>query len=200
MALSLVKYAIFFVPSTTTHAPSRREDARRPRTLSGPPALGASHFRTENTHPFLKLPPRARPVARRYVKSRSFYAPLTRRRVRSNRGTRVGSRTRSFVASSCARDIRDRSEIALAMRLTRRARGVHPRVGAKLGGDARAKIVFVDRETFDPRGVVATDRLTGKDGRTPGRRPRTNLAAALLGLTPPDRMGKQTDIWMDGCL
>jgi len=148
--------------------------------------------------PLFETTPRARPVARRYVKSRSFYAPLTRRRVRSNRGTRVGSRTRSFVASSCARDIRDRSEIALAMRLTRRARGVHPRVGAKLGGDARAKIVFVDRETFDPRGVVATDRLTGKDGRTPGRRPRTNLAAALLGLTPPDRMGKQTDMHMDG--
>jgi hypothetical protein len=83
------------------------------------------------------------------------------------------------------------------MRLTRRARGVLPRVGAKLGGDARVKIVFVDRETFDPRGVVATDRRTGKDGRT---RDRTNLAAALLGLTSPGRMGKQTDIWMDGCL
>ena len=77
-------------------------------------ALRAAHFRTENTPtPFFETT-RARPVARRYVKSRFFYASLTRRFIRSNKGTRsfVRSFVRSFprvcahYASSC-RDIRE---------------------------------------------------------------------------------------------
>ena len=120
------------------------------------------------THPLFETT-RARPVARRYVKSRFFYASLTRRFIRSNKGTRsfVRSFVRSFprvcahYSSSC-RDIRERRIPRVAFECA--LRGLRDTVGAKLGGNARVEIVCVGFGTFRARCVVAKRAVGRKDG------------------------------------
>lgn len=140
-------------------------------------ALRAALFRTENTPTPFTETTRARPVARRYVKSRSFYASLTRRFIRSDKGARsvVLARARvSFrhLAAMSANEFHaSRSSDFFSFNASR-GRTFARRVDGKLGGNAREEILCVGFGTFRPRCVVAKRAVGREDEPWGGRRPR----------------------------
>ena len=167
-------------------------------------ALRAAHFRTENTPtPFFETT-RARPVARRYVKSR-FFVRLAHSSIHSfqQRYAFVRSFVRSFVPA-CVR--------ALCVILPRypRMKNSRRRVRrVRAAGFARHGRCETRRECargnfmrrFRDVSRAVRRRETHRRARrwTVGRRQtRRCVHLAVLGLARLC-MGKQTDGWMDGC-